>query len=117
MLKNKNCAQSIINIYIQIYMNKSLLLADNVERLFLGCIYKRQQNTLHVFSDIDCSNRIYQLSIICRNFSKIFPIMLALCLMLSVTYYAQNYAGIISRSLLTIFCGWIISNRLDYLLD
>ena len=30
------------------------------------------------------------------NFLKIFPIMLALCLMLSVTYYAQNYyAGII----------------------
>ena len=34
MLKNKNCAQSIITIYIQIYMNKSLLVADNVERLF-----------------------------------------------------------------------------------
>ena len=34
------------------------------------------------------------------KFSKIFPIMLALCLMLSVTYYAQNYAGIISWSLL-----------------
>ena len=33
------------------------------------------------------------------QFSKIFPIMLALCLMLSVTYYAQNYAGIIGWSL------------------
>ena len=29
------------------------------------------------------------------------PIMLALCLMLLGTYYAQNYAGIIRRSLLT----------------
>ena len=27
------------------------------------------------------------------------PIMLALCLMLLGTYYAQNYAGIIGRSL------------------
>ena len=40
----------------------------------------------------------------CRNIAinefYIFPIMLALCLMLSVTYYAQNYAGIIGGSLL-----------------
>ena len=28
-----------------------------------------------------------------------FPIMLALCLMLSVTYYAQSYASIIGWSL------------------
>ena len=28
-----------------------------------------------------------------------FPIMLALCLMLSMTHYAQNFAGIIGRSL------------------
>ena len=33
--------------------------------------------------------------------SKIFPIMLALCLMLSKTYYAQNYAGIIGLGLCT----------------
>ena len=30
---------------------------------------------------------------------KIVPIMLALCLMLSETYYAQNYAGIIGLGL------------------
>ena len=29
-----------------------------------------------------------------------FPIMLTLCLMLSMTYYAQNYAGIIGGSLI-----------------
>ena len=29
-------------------------------------------------------------------FSQTLPIMLALCLMLLVTYYAQNYAGIYS---------------------
>ena len=33
------------------------------------------------------------------NFSNIVPIMLALCLMLLVTYYALNYAGIIGRCL------------------
>ena len=33
------------------------------------------------------------------QFFKIFPIMLALRLMLSVTYYAQNYVGIIGWSL------------------
>ena len=38
------------------------------------------------------------------KFSKIFPIMLPLCLMLSVTYYAQNYAGIIGWSL--VFGRW-----------
>ena len=32
------------------------------------------------------------------------PIMLALCLMLLGTYYAQNYAGIIGRSLLGKLC-------------
>ena len=36
---------------------------------------------------------------ICNNFSKIFPIILALFLMVSLTYYAQNYAGIIGWSL------------------
>ena len=30
MLKNKNCAQSIINIYIQVCINRSLLIADNL---------------------------------------------------------------------------------------
>ena len=44
MLKNKNCAKPIVTSYIQICMNKSLLMADNLERLFLGCIYKWQQN-------------------------------------------------------------------------
>ena len=46
-------------------------------------------NQLHVLLNNDYSIRII-ISIICCNFSKIFPIMLALCLMLSLTYYAQN---------------------------
>ena len=51
---------------------------------------------------IDC---LLQLVISVVNISinefYIFPIMLALCLMLSVTHYAQNYAGIIGGSLHT----------------
>ena len=35
--------------------------------------------------------------------SQTLPIMLALCLMLSATYYAQNYAGIIGGSLGGVF--------------
>ena len=36
----------------------------------------------------------------CRKIAiNAFPIMLTLCLMLSVTYYAQYYAGIIGWSL------------------
>ena len=40
-----------------------------------------------------------QLEYINHLLQFIIPIMLALCLMLSVTYYAQNYAGIIGWSL------------------
>ena len=40
----------------------------------------------------DCSIRVYQSFV--AIFQKIFSIILALCLILSVTYYAQNYAGI-----------------------
>ena len=51
---------------------------------------------------IDC---LLQLVISVVNISinefYIFPIMLALCLMLSVTHYAQNYAVIIGGSLHT----------------
>ena len=39
------------------------------------------------------------MSIFINIFNQTLPIMLALCLMLLGTYYAQNYAGIIGRSL------------------
>ena len=58
-------------------MNKSLLRADNLGKtVLLGFIYKWQQNALN-----DCSIRVYQSLVIFQN---IFPMMLALCLMLSV---------------------------------
>ena len=44
-------------------------------------------------------NRSLQSSINAINLLYMFPNMLALCLMLSKTHYAQNYAGIIERSL------------------
>ena len=65
--------------------------------VLLWCIYKWHQNTLHVLKDNGCSIRVYQSFV--TIFQKI-PVMLALCLILSVTYYTQNYAGII---------GWTLS--------
>ena len=67
-------------------MNKSLLIADNLVRLFLGYVYKWQQNALYALLDNDCSIRVYHHLL---QFFKIFPIMLILCLALSVIYYAQ----------------------------
>ena len=55
-------------------------------------------NTLYVLLNNGCSIRVYQSFV--ASF-KTFPIMPALCSMLSVTYYAQNYAGIIGWSLYT----------------
>ena len=49
--------------YIQICINKSLHIANNVETrkiVLLGCIYKWKQNTLHVLLDNNCSNRVCQ---------------------------------------------------------
>ena len=55
----------------------------------------------------DCSIEVYRLFTTIFNkclillliFIVHFPIMLGLCLMLSMTYCAQNYAGIIGGSL------------------
>ena len=45
---------------------------------------------------------------------RILPIMLALFLMLSDTYYAQNYAGIIGRGLLLITYQPLTAKRSVY---
>ena len=50
----------------------------------------------------------YESLILLLMFILHFPIMLTLCLMLSVTHYAQNYAGIIGRSLILLNCQMII---------
>ena len=64
----------------------------------------------HFLSFNDCSIRVYRSFAAtghkCRNIAinelYLFPIMLALCLLLSVTHYAQKYAGIIGGFLKTI---------------
>ena len=58
----------------------------------------------------DCSIKVYRSFTIFHKcliliFILHFPIMLALCLMLSMTHYAQNYAGIIGGSLLRGILG------------
>ena len=55
----------------------------------------------HVPSFNDCSIRVYRLFAATRHKCRNITIMLALCLMLSVTHYAQNYAGIIGGSLVS----------------
>ena len=66
----------------------------------LGCVYKCHQIMLYVLLKNNCLIRVYQSFV--AIFKKIFSIVLVLCLMLSVTYYAQNYADIIGWSLVHI---------------
>ena len=77
-------------------MNKrAITVIDNLQfgkTVLLRYIYNWQQNTLYVLLAITV-----QLEYI--NHCDFSTVMLALCLMPSVTYYAQNYAGIISWSL------------------
>ena len=68
-------------------------------------------------SGIDCSVIVSQpFSVACifaYSMTIILPIMLALCLMLSGTYHAQNYASIIGWCLLitrNTFVNFIINN-------
>ena len=53
--------------------NKSILIADNLKTVLLGCIFKWQQNTLHVLLDNDYSVRVYQ------SFVAIFQKYFLLC--------------------------------------
>ena len=67
-------------------------------------------NLPQFLSFIECSIRVYRSFAAtghkCRNIVinelYLFPNMLVLCLLLSVTHYAQKYAGIIGWSLKTI---------------
>ena len=66
------CSRIRIVLYIQICINKSLLIAENLETVLLGCIYRWQQN--NVLFDNDCSIRVYQS--LCCIFSNYAGIML-----------------------------------------
>ena len=86
-------------------MSSSLHVVDNlyIKTVLLECINERYQVYYYALLYGDCSIRVYRLFItIFHNclillliFILHFPIMLELCLTLSMTYYAQNYAGII----------------------
>ena len=58
------------------------------------------ENTLLSLQENDRSIRVFQ------SFAKILPILLALWLMLSVIYYAQNCAGKIGWSLVDTCMGF-----------
>ena len=53
----------------------------------------------------------YYITKLLKDCVKIFPIMLVICLMLSVIYYAQNYASIIGVGL-TTYIGSISGHQL-----
>ena len=60
--------------------------------------------SIRVIQNGDCSRVYRSISLTCKltsdfQYTENKPIMLALCLMLSGTYYAKNYAGIIGRGL------------------
>ena len=76
--------------------------------VLLKCINERIKVYHYALSCGDSSIRVYQLFttifhkclILLLTFILHFLLMLALCLMLSMTHYAKNYAGIIGKSLL-----------------
>ena len=86
-------------------MRNSLHVADNfIKTVLLECINESYQVYHYALLHDGCSIRVYRLFITifhkCAYLILIlisilhFPIMLALCLMLLMTHYAQNYAGI-----------------------
>ena len=91
----KNCAQSIINIYIKIYMNKSLLTTNILERLFYQNIFINDNKIYIVNIDNDCSIKVYQL-FVAKNISYHAGIMLnAFSDLLSLTLCWHNWLVLI----------------------
>ena len=67
-------------------------------------IYKIGDQHINKLTDNDF-NKLYT-----NHFPKSYlPIMLALCLILSTTYYAQNYASIIGLGLVCIMYSYIMA--------
>ena len=63
----------------------------------VSVLYEWYQNVLYALLGKDYSIRVFQWLVVnvCMNIAYIIPIMLASCLMTSVTHYAQNYDGLI----------------------
>ena len=95
-------------IYIQVCMNNSLLqVANNLRKtVLLECIYKWYQNNYSIMLDhsmtvlLEYINCILQFSINAWLLLLVYFTCFLLCLMLSITHYAQNYTGPIGGSLL-----------------
>ena len=94
-------------------MNKLLCVADN----FRVTIYELYVHTCSCIIYWVVTVQLEHIDHFASNFHKyiniainvfhIFPIMLALCLMPSVTNYSQNYVGIIGGSLILIIINTI----------
>ena len=68
-------------------MSKSLHRGDIRKTVLLGCIMNVSK--IHCMFSLTMTAQLEYINhLICCNFSKVFPIILALYLMLSVTYYA-----------------------------
>ena len=87
----------VLNLFLlsmyRICVNKSLLIYRQFRKIVLLGLFIDGSKILCVLSDNDCSIWVYQ------SFVANFQIYIPLCLMLLVTCYAQNYAGIIGWSL------------------
>ena len=59
--------------------------------------YKITVDPLKILPKLPQNVNVFVKSVFC---TKSLPIMLALCLMLLLSYYAQNYAGIIGSSVI-----------------
>ena len=81
--------------------------------MLLFLIYYAQEKTCALFCTTFWPD--YHITIFYKDCFKIFPIMLALYLMLSETYYAQNYAGIIGLGLLALIYSFFINYAQDLL--
>ena len=79
--------------------NMPLLTGTKKFDSFIRVYFIKLNGSICIIRYSDCSIRVYRLINII--FLKILPIMLALCLMLLVTYYAFNYASIIGLGLIT----------------
>ena len=107
MLKNKNCCQTYVFI-CNFAWQFTTLSRQFLYRLFYQSVLIKVPYYALLYDD--CSIRVYQsfttifhkCLILLLIFALHFPIMLALCSMLSTTRYALNYTGIIGGFLLAI---------------
>ena len=113
MLKNRNCCKTIMLLYTILYEQFTTCTRQYInfiKTVLFECINESIKVYHYALSYDDSSIRVYrsfitifhECLILLFLFIVHFPIMVALWLMFSVTYHAQNYAGIICGSLACI---------------